>query len=261
MGRLVYKAQQNGWRLTVADDPVPAPEVIQAALELADSNYEPFRRSRHARTFLLSSASGQQDADLFVKHFDPPAGWERVKSWFRRARPSRTEKITESLLAAGFCAPPILLRGMHRPSRREVMATLRAEGDGPILALRGLQGSIAAKRAVLYALGAEVGRLHRAEFVHGDLTPFNIRILIGEPPRFAFIDNERTRRNVVIARGRHRLRNLVQLGHFALPGITRTDRMRVFRAYETALHQRHSRSLERKAAALLRRRMEHDLNT
>src|SRR5215469_5949561 len=146
MTLLVYTTKQNGWRLAVADDPEPAPEVIQAALELADSKCAPLRRSRHARTFLLRSASEKEEADLFVKHLDPPAGWERLKSWFRRSRPSRTERITAALRAAGFCVPPILLYGVHRPSRRELIVTLRAEGDGPILALRGLEGSIAAKR-------------------------------------------------------------------------------------------------------------------
>jgi hypothetical protein len=260
MGLLLHHIQQNGWRLAVADDPALAAEAIRAALELADCQKVLLRRSRHARTFLLHSVSANQDADLFVKHLDPPAGWERLKSCFRRSRRSRTEHITAALRAAGFSVPRILLHGVHRESGREVIVTLRAEGDGPILALRALQGSIAAKRAVLYALGAEVGRLHRAGFIHGDLTPFNLRIAIDEPPRFAFIDNERTRRNIVIARGRHRLRNLVQLGRFALPGITRTDRMRVIRAYERALYRCHSRSLERKAARLLRRRMEHSLD-
>jgi hypothetical protein len=261
MGLLACTVRRNGWRLAIADDRAPMPDVIKAALKLADSNCVPFRRSRHATTFLVRSASGRQDADLFVKHFDPPAGWERLKLWFRRTRPSRIERSTAALRAAGFFAPPILLSGVHRESRREVIVTARAEGDGPILALRGLDGSIAAKRAVLSALGAEVGRLHRAGFIHGDLTPFNIRIVIDEPPRFAFIDNERTRRNAVIARRRRRLRNLVQLGRFALPWISRTDRMRVFRAYEAALYRCHSRSLERQAAAMLRRRAERDLNS
>ncbi|MBV8451385.1 MAG: hypothetical protein JOZ29_03825 [Deltaproteobacteria bacterium] len=261
MSQRVHRIQQNGWRLAVAAELAPALELTQAVLELADKECLPLRRSRHARTFLLRSASGNEDADLFVKHLDPPAGWERLKSWFRRTRLSRTERITAALSAAGFFVPPILLSGAHHQSRREVIVTLRAEGDGPILALRGLEGSIAAKRAVLCALGAEVGRLHRAGFIHGDLTPFNLRIVINEPPRFAFIDNERTCRNPAIARRRRRLRNLVQLGHFALPGITRADRMRVFRAYESALYGRHSRSLERKAVAMLRRRAERALNS
>jgi hypothetical protein len=258
MGLRSCSVQQNGWCLAVAHNPAHALEVIEAALMLANSSCVPFRRSRRAATFLLRSSSGREDADLFVKHFDPPAGWERLKSWFRPARVSSTARITVALRAAGFFVPPILVHGVHRQSRRELIVTARAEGDGPIIALRGLHGSLAAKREVLCALGAEVGRLHRAGFIHGDLTPFNIRIVIDEPPRFAFIDNERTRRNVLIARGRRRLRNLVQLGHFVLPGITRTDRLRVFRAYEAALHRCHSRTLERRAAAMLRRRAERD---
>lgn len=261
MGLLGCTVRHNEWRLAISDDAAPAPDVIQTALKLADSSCVPFRRSRHARTFLLRSPSGNQEADLFVKHFDPPAGWERLKSWSRRSRSSRTARITAALRAAGFSVPPVLLHGVHRASQRELIVTARAEGDGPILALRELGGSIAAKRAILRALGAEIGRLHRAGFIHGDLTPFNIRIMIDEPLRFAFIDNDRTRCNVVIARVRRRLRNLVQLGRFALPGITRTDRMRVFRAYETALHRRHSRSLERKVAAMLRRRIQRDLTS
>jgi hypothetical protein len=256
---LVRIAPQNGWQLAVANNLAPADGIIQAALKLADGSCGPFRRSRHATTFLLHSPSGKEDEDVFVKYFDAPAGWERLKSWFRRSRRSRTERITAALRAAGFSVPAIVLHGVHPGSSREVIATARAEGDGPILALRGLEGSIAAKRAVLRALGAEVARLHNAGFIHGDLTPFNIRIAIDEPPRFAFIDNERSCRNLIIARGRRRLRNLVQLGHFALPGITSTDRMRVFRAYEMALHRRHSRSLERKAAAMLRQRIQNRL--
>jgi hypothetical protein len=139
-----------------------------------------------------------------------------------------------------------------------LVVTARAAGDGPIIALRGLDGSIPAKRTVLRALGAEIARLHLAGFIHGDLTPFNIRIMVDVVPSFTFIDNDRTLRNVVIARARRRRRNLVQLGRFALPGITRTDRMRVFRAYEAVLYGYHSRLFERKVAAMLRRRMESD---
>jgi len=253
--------RERGWRLTVANDPMPTPELIRAVLKLADGNCVPFRRSLHAVTFLLRAPSGRQDTDLFVKCFDPPRGWERLKSSFRRSRRSTTERITAALRAAGFFVPPILLHGVHRESRREVIVTARAEGDGPILALRAMEGSIAAKRAVLRALGAEVGRLHRAGFIHGDLTPFNIRTVTDELPRFAFIDNERTCRNPIFAGGRRRLRNLVQLGRFALPGITRTDRMRVFRSYQATLHRRHSRSLERQLAAMLRRRAERESNS
>jgi hypothetical protein len=249
--------QQRGWRLHVRSDLARAGDVIQNVLDLPDSPIVPLRRSRRASTFVLPSPCGQS-GDLFVKHFDAPAGWERLKSWYRRSRSSKTVRITAALEAAGFSVSPVLVQGVHSDSQRELIVTARAAGDGPILALRGLNGSIFAKRAALRALGAEVGRLHLAGFIHGDLTPFNIRIMVARIPCFTFIDNDRTRGHVVIARARRRRRNLVQLGRFALPGITRTDRMRVFRAYEAALYGRHSCSLERKVAAMLRRRIQSD---
>jgi hypothetical protein len=258
MGSQVW-IQRHGWRLAIADDLARADEVIEAALELAGNTSLLLRRSRHASTFLLRSPTGTPDMDLFVKHFDPPVGWDRMKSWYRRSRLSRTMRVTAAMRAAGFTVPPVLLHGMHRQSRRELIVTARAEGDGPLLALQALGGSITAKRAILHALGEEVARLHLAGFIHGDLTPFNIRITIDEPPRFAFIDNDRTRSNVIIGHGRQRMRNLVQLGRLVLPGITRTDRMRLFRAYEAIFHRRHSRSMERKVVAMLRRRAERAL--
>jgi Lipopolysaccharide kinase (Kdo/WaaP) family len=249
--------QYRGWRLAVTDELTDDADIIHAALKLADTDSTPFRRSRHASTFLLHLASGQ-DRDLFVKYFDPPVGWERVKSWCRRPRRFRAEHTTAALRAAGFLVPPVLLHGVHLESRRELIVTARAEGDGPILALRKLGSSLAVKRAVLRALGREIGRLHLAGFIHGDLTPFNIRIVIDEPPRFALIDNDRTRRNVIIGRNQRRMRNLVQLGRFAFPGITRSDRMRFFRAYEAALRRDHSPYLEREVSAMLRRRIGRD---
>src|SRR5207253_11452675 len=83
------------------------------------------------------------------------------------------------------------------------------------------------KRALLGRLGAEVARLHRAGFVHGDLVPANIR-LVGEC--FVFLDNDRTRRSRLLVRLAGR-RNLVQLGRFVVPGLTLTDRARVLAAY------------------------------
>ena len=38
----------------------------------------------------------------------------------------------------------------------------------------GQKGRVLQKRAVLRALGAEVAALHRAGFIHGDLTPYNV---------------------------------------------------------------------------------------
>src|SRR5205823_2160469 len=102
------------------------------------------------------------------------------------------------------------------------------------------------KRALLGRLGAEVARLHRAGFVHGDLVPANIR-LVGE--RFVFLDNDRTRRSRLLVRLAGR-RNLVQLGRFVVPGLTLTDRARVLGAYAPRRgHRRLARWLVAKTMA------------
>src|SRR5207253_4913307 len=82
-------------------------------------------------------------------------------------------------------------------------------------------------RALLGRLGAEVARLHRAGFVHGDLVRPTVR-LVGE--HFVFLDNDRTRRSRLLVRLAGR-RNLVQLGRFVVPGLTVSDRARVLAAY------------------------------
>jgi hypothetical protein len=123
--------------------------------------------------------------------------------------------------------------------------------------MTGAEGLIH-KRALLHALGEEVARLHRAGFVHGDLTPYNVVVERVEPPRFVFIDHERTRRTPSVGRMRYRLRNLVQLGRLEFPGLTRADRVRVLRAYADAFVVRNPRRLKRRAASMLARRLERD---
>jgi hypothetical protein len=173
----------------------------------------------------------------------------------RGPRNLQVTRVTAALGAAGLIAPPVLLYGNEAASGREILLTAWAEGEGPF---KALDRAIAHKRAILWALGAEVARLHRAGFVHGDLTPFNLLVVFGEPPRFIFLDHERTRRTLIVGRRRRQLRNLVQLGRFGLPGLTRTDRMRVLHAYAGGLGRPARMRLRRRAAAMLARRVARD---
>jgi len=87
------------------------------------------------------------------------------------------------------------------------------------------------KRELMYSAGHEVGRLHRAGFIHGDLRVGNLIIDgRGRSAQFYFIDNERTKSCKELTE-RERLRNLVQLNMVGLPHITRTDRLRFMNAY------------------------------
>jgi hypothetical protein len=248
--------ERDGWSFFVAEVAPSREEILRTTIAAASgkSSCQCVRRSRHATTFLMPSEPGQPLTDIFIKVLDPPDRFAFSSS--PRAR--HVEQITDAMASAGFSVPRILVRGVETASGREALVTGRMPGEGPIITLKHLGGAVAAKRAILKALGAEVARLHRAGFIHGDLTPFNLTIVRGEPPRFGFIDNERTVRNIGLCMQRRRLRNLIQLGRFALPGITRSDRLRAFRAYEIALYGRSSRRLLRRVVAMLAQRSERD---
>jgi hypothetical protein len=151
----------------------------------------------------------------------------------------------------------VLLHGAN-PSGAELLITQKVDGDGPLRALAGLaSGPPAQKWAVLRGFGRELARFHRCGFIHGDLTPFNIFFIHAEPIRFALIDNERTRQVTALRRQRPRLRNLVQLGRFALP-LSRTDRLRVLGGYAEMTSPPARRALTRRIAAMLDRRIKRD---
>jgi len=115
-------------------------------------------------------------------------------------------------------------------------------------------GTPARKRAMLRALRGEVARLHRAGFVHGDLTPYNLFVVQSEPPRFIFLDHDRTRPGFPAGRRYRQLRNLVQLGRFDLSGLSNADRLRFFRAYAAGLGFTRWRPMARRVARMLARR-------
>jgi hypothetical protein len=253
--------ERHGWRLVLAL-PEAAREHREELVDFvgaiaASRSGTPLRRSRRATTFNLRfRAKTGQPFDLFVKLIDAPRGIQRLKHILRGSASARVARITARLLAAGLSAPPIWMRGRAPADGRELIVTPRAEGRGPLNTLEAL--SLIEKRAVLRALGAEIARMHRAGFVHGDLTPFNIFAVCEGPPRFIFLDHERTRHNFLLGRRRRALRNLVQLGRFKLPGMTRTDRLRILFGYAVAMKSRNARKLARRVAAMLERRLRRD---
>ncbi len=255
--------ERAGWRLNLGDGGLtPGLRDAMVARALAAARGElgpPRRRSRHAHTWQIRiGADG--GAEIFIKLLEAPRGFDAIKCLVRGGRASHVARVTRQLNDSALLAPALLAYGREAASGREIIVTPRAEGDGPLRTLRTLRGpgAIERKRAVLRALGAEIARLHRCGFVHGDLTPFNIFFVRAEPPRFVLIDHERTRRTGMIGRRRRELRNLVQLGRFELPGVSATDRMRVLAGYTALLGRRERRRLTRRISAMLRRRTRRD---
>ncbi len=226
--------ERGGWYFKVhgssGTDGIDRERLATLAIEVvAGRAGRQVRRSRAATT-RVAEFSDATPADIFFRILEPWRGAATLKSWFRSAGAEHIAQISAALAASGIGAPPVLLTARELATGREIVATARVAGFMVPRHLGPRRESLARKRMVLNALGAEVARLHRAGFVHGDLTPFNVFVMPGEPPPIVFIDHERTRRPR-FASARVRLRNLVQLGHFDLAGLSNTDRMRVWRAY------------------------------
>jgi hypothetical protein len=246
------------WRLQLAQNEVAqalSEELIGLARKAVTGGLgAPYHRSRHAITW-AASVGGSARLRVFVKSIARPHGIARLKRIAKGTRGAHIEKITQALNDSGFSAPSLFLRGVDRTGR-ELLIIHQVEGDGPLRALDRLaNGPLARKWAVLRRFGGELARFHRCGFVHGDLTPFNIFFLRSEPIRFALIDNERTRRVTALLGRRPRLRNLVQLGRFQLPHLSRTDRLRVLTGYTEMMSRSARRALTRRVAAMLNWRM------
>ncbi|MGH7923503.1 MAG: lipopolysaccharide kinase InaA family protein [Candidatus Binatus sp.] len=252
---------RGGWTLFLPDYDARYSEelrerLIDAAFGAIDGTLPTrVRRSRHAETwFERFDQAGVPDA--YFKVLDPIRGLNRIRRIFKRRRVAHVASISEHLRADAVGIPEILLLGAERRGGREIIVTSRVDGFSVARHLR--RAKLGPRRAVLRALGAEIARLHRTGYIHGDLTPFNVFITGVDPPRFVFIDHERTRRTVLSRLARPRMRNLVQLGHLEFAGITNTDRMRVWCGYSATFSARRRRTERRRAAAMLRGRIEQD---
>ena len=250
--------ERDGWRF-VFIDPVES-ALREMLVELArcatdERGGKPVRRTLHTATRVYEADVNGERFDVFFKMLQEPRGVASLKRKVRGSIAAHVAQISREMNAAGINAPQVLLVGTELAGGREMIATRRADG---FLAARHMgprRESLAHKRTVLQALGAEVAKMHRAGFIHGDLTPFNVIVAPGELTRLVFIDHERTTR-AFFHLWRPRLRNLVQLAHFDLPGLTNMDRMRVWRSYQAGIGA--SPAIRRRAIAMLRRRIARD---
>jgi hypothetical protein len=187
--------EHDGWQGWI--DPTAAVDVDACLTRAAATagTTVPSRRNRPARHALGEDVPG-------------PGGWRALRAF----------RMGTALGDVGFAAPAVVLAAVR--GDEGLLVTRDTGGEGLLEALGRHATARRAKRPLLAALGAEVARLHRAGFVHGDLVPANVR-LVGE--RFVFLDNDRTRRSRLLVLFTAR-RNLVQLGRFVVAGLTVADR-------------------------------------
>jgi serine/threonine protein kinase len=172
---------------------------------------------------------------IYYKEYLARSPAEALKAAVRGSRATRARLNGEALLLAGIDAPHVISWGTH-PDGREYLFMAAAPGAGIDYwlqqALSAREGeSLRLRRQLLQALGTFIGRVHATGFVHGDLRPGNVLAAQTQDLfRFTLIDNERNTRKTPIP-GRLLLRNLMQLNMLPLEDLSRTDRMRFFRAW------------------------------
>jgi len=254
------RIERDGWSLVPAPALAELPsrlgvELMERAFKIAaGAGGKPLRRSRHASTYRIRLGTPlSSEAEVFIKLLDAPRGLKVVRRLVLRSRAERMRSILDALGGAGFAVAPLLLLGDERGSGRTMMVTARVAGEPLPRFLQSAAGMRERRRELLRALGVEIARLHRAGFIHGDLTPYNIFVANGSPARFSLIDHERTARPRLNWE-RRRLRNLVQLCRFELEGMGRTDRLRIVDAYGRAMGGGRPRRLIRRVTAMLRAR-------
>lgn len=254
----------DGWRIEPVGQWRSAPpeqveRIARGAVGVIDAATGLYHRSRHAATYFTQvDGDAGKLMELYVKTYDPTRGWPALKARIRGGRASNVLRITTALQRNGFNTAQVVLKGKHERSGRTMLASLRAEGVALPDLLARESDSKDYKRALMRALGSEVARLHRCGFVHGDLTPYNIFVVQTEPPRFVFLDHDRTRSGFPAGRRYRQLRNLVQLGRFDLPGLTNTGRLAFFHAYAAGVGHVRDRAMLRRVAGMLARRKRKD---
>jgi len=163
-------------------------------------------------------------------------GWlEAVKARVFGSRAERTWRGGLLLEENAFATPEVVIAGWRGAEcftvTRAVVGAMGLTQYLRRMKARTGSGARYAAWRVEEELGRMMGRMHRCGIIHGDLRWGNVLVEGGpENLRFVLLDNERTRRYRRAPR-RKILKNLVQLNMIPNLTLSRTERMRVWRAY------------------------------
>ncbi len=200
---------------------------------------------------------------VFYKEFLPRSPLESIKAWFRGSRATRARTNSDALNLAGFDAPANITWGTLE-NGSDYLFTRAASGYGVDKWLKEILDersdvNIRQRRLLLTELGIFIGRLHTTGFTHGDLRTSNV-LAEFKAGRFSFtlIDNERNH-FAVPAPGRMMLRNLMQLNMMPSANLSKSERMRFFRAWRSQMRElssTESKTIAIEAYAWARRRLD-----
>jgi tRNA A-37 threonylcarbamoyl transferase component Bud32 len=195
----------------------------------------PIPASPNAAVYRAQLHSGEGLLPVFVKHFHYRSRLDQVKHLLRKSRSLHAFEADQLLAREGFATPQTLITGWRqRGLCKDRFFTITAELSGYDNLYRHLEQLTATaprrKWLLIEALAITVAALHRRGIVHGDLRLGNIMATNDGQWRFAFLDNERTRRLSSVP-DPLRIKNLVQLNMLTGPTLTRTNRLRFFHVY------------------------------
>jgi len=211
-------------------------EVILQHLNASSKN-----PTRHPQTikFQFPPTMGGRNFYLKIHNLTDPFG--SIKDLFRASKAFRALKLGRALCSEQFHTPTSVAAGESRTIRfvrQAFLLTIAVEGASlPRFLEEHCSDSLDArslkrKREYLMQFALEIRRLHQMGFVPGDLVPYNILVqLQGEGVKIFYLDHDRTRRYPRWFPHGLWKRNLVQLNHFELAGISRWDRIRFLHTY------------------------------
>lgn len=174
-----------------------------------------------------------KDGGVYCKVFLDRSRLEKVKRVFRPGRGIRVVKNEYMMRAAGLPVPETLFWGNH--NGKDYIVSREIEGAQMVSWLDQKDHDLKYRRRVLNGFGEKIAALHQAGFAHGDLRLNNIILhQEGKQFEFYFLDNERTMLYKKIPR-RWIIKNFRQINTDAVFRLSRTDRLRIFKAYQKFL--------------------------
>jgi tRNA A-37 threonylcarbamoyl transferase component Bud32 len=200
---------------------------------------------KHARRSILSRQvlpGAVEQARVVVKETLCRGAVDWLKNAFRAPRGLQSYRNGNALIVHGVpvARPLAALVAGRWPARGAswlIMEDLSDLTRIDLFVLKRYAGPLspaarAEKIALITAFGRFVGDLHRRGIYHGDLKAVNVFVEPGPDGGFAFrlVDYDRVRFSRRVNR-RRRIKNLAQIAASVAVVVTKTDRLRFFRAY------------------------------
>lgn len=175
------------------------------ALYTPDDRFQPVDSSLSTAVFRFE----WQGRSYYLKHYLFKNWWKHLRL---RAKIRRLSGIVALMNRAGLHSPEIVCSAHKRKKMFSVSVAADADCSVHDLYMKNGAEIVTDMARFRELFGREIGRLHAAGFVHGDLRWGNVLVKNpdSERPEFTYLDNDRTRQyRKIPAAGR--IKNLVQI--------------------------------------------------